>query len=287
VIGSARKVIEVGESVTPRMASSLVLVRDGVDPERGGRRLEVLMIHRQQGNVFAPGVMAFPGGAVEEADRRFPPRLLGYSGTYLPEDGKLPTGGTVLEKLVAEGLSPDDALAVLVAGLRETFEETRILPDCISAGEGALPTGSLELVRARTLLRSRKVSFQEILEALGATVDLSRVRYLAHWITPEGMPTRYDTRFFLVPCSFREALDCEREEICSYAWVNPREALERCRQGEFPMLPPTVAVLSSIAGCADLSSALTETAGREVRAVCPRLVERDGELVLEIPPDAG
>ena len=48
--------------VTPVPAASVILLRD--DP------FEVLMIRRHEKRSFAPDVWAFPGGAVEESDRR-------------------------------------------------------------------------------------------------------------------------------------------------------------------------------------------------------------------------
>lgn len=275
------RVMRMKETVIPRRASSLILARDRKKPGKGTQRLEILMIQRRRENVFASGVYAFPGGAVEEQDFRFPMEML--------EKTRKSTGvNNLLDTLVSEGLSIDEALAVIIAGLRETFEETGLLPDCVR-GVGSRHEDGPTLAEARRSLLLGLASFSEVLKNLGAKVDTSLVRYLAHWITPEGLPIRYDTRFFLAPCSTffnsEHEVQCEEREITSYMWINPLEALERCRQGELPMLPPTVAVLSCIAGCPDVHTAMHITTGWRVKPVCPKLVERNGTLVLELPKD--
>ncbi len=233
------------------------------------------MVRRHQRNVFAPGVYAFPGGAVEEADLEFPDELL------LTSQGE--KDRTVLDSLIEEGLVMKEAKALIVAGLRETFEETGILPDCVivtGRGEG---TQVLDLARMRKELLGGFTSFARFMEAFIAATDLSMIRYLAHWITPEGLPMRYDTRFFLTPFSGRETPECDPGEISSYCWINPKEALERCQRGEFPMLPPTVAVLGTMARYEGLPEAMQDLTGRSVYAVCPRITEKNGKVTLEIP----
>lgn len=268
-----------GEIVAPRMASSLLLVRDGRGA--GGNRLEVLMIKRQQRNLFAPGVYAFPGGAVEDSDQDLPPHLLRDPDGCGRADGKASPSLSPLGHLLAEGLSEAEARAVIVAGLRETFEETGIFPDCITGVKETVPAERVPGLREA--LRKGEISFKQVLERYGMVVDLSLIRYVAHWITPEGLPIRYDTRFFLSPCSTGRSIECEENEILSHVWINPREALDMCRSGGFPMLPPTVAVLSSISGCPDVSSAMDSALKRTVIPVCPRIVEKDGKIVLELP----
>ena len=57
---------EGAEPVAPRLASSVVLLRDGSsDPAAG---LEVYLLHRHARMSFAPSVAAFPGGGLDPAD---------------------------------------------------------------------------------------------------------------------------------------------------------------------------------------------------------------------------
>lgn len=62
------------QPVTPRLAATLVLVREGADPGGDGG-LQVWLMRRSGGMQFA-GVWAFPGGKVEPVDERQPDPLL-------------------------------------------------------------------------------------------------------------------------------------------------------------------------------------------------------------------
>lgn len=81
------------EPVEPRLAVSVVLLRDGADGP------ETLLLRRSVRMRFAPGRWVFPGGAVEDSDAEAAPW--------------------------ADGAPADPHL--VVAGVRETFEESGVL----------------------------------------------------------------------------------------------------------------------------------------------------------------
>ena len=86
-----------------------------------------------------------------------------------------------------------------IAAIRETFEESGILL--------ARPKGSKALVDAKTAsaieaahradLCDSKITFLKVLTDNGMVLALDNCVPYAHWITPEGMPKRFDTWFFL------------------------------------------------------------------------------------------
>ena len=51
------------------------------------------------------------------------------------------------------------------------------------------------------------------------------VRYFAHWITPEGEPKRFDTRFFLARAPEGQAYAHDDGELIGSEWVRPADAL--------------------------------------------------------------
>ena len=55
----------------------------------------------------------------------------------------------------------------------------------------------------------------------------------AHWITPEGMPKRFDTWFFLAAAPPEQAGAHDGKESTDSIWVSPREALEGGDSGRF------------------------------------------------------
>ena len=86
---ASHETLEGGEVVAPRLAATVLLVRDGPDG------LQVFMVVRHQQIEFASGALVFPGGKVE------------------PEDLALAGG--------------DDEKAARVAAIRETYEECGVL----------------------------------------------------------------------------------------------------------------------------------------------------------------
>ena len=162
------------ETVAPRPASTILLLRDSAD----AKEIEVFMMVRHYEIDFNSGALVFPGGSVDKGDKEIiaTPEL--YSG--------------------GEGLD-EATLSFRIAAIRETFEESGILL--------ARPKGSKALVDAkraseieaahRADLCDSKISFLKVLTDNGMVLALDELVPYAHWITPEGMPKRFDTWFFL------------------------------------------------------------------------------------------
>src|ERR1700692_2001424 len=163
------------EAVAPRPASTILLLRDSV-AIRG--EIEVFMMVRHYQIDFNSGALVFPGGSVDKGDQEIIANPALYSG--------------------GEGLDAAD-LSFRIAAIRETFEESGILL--------ARPRGSKTLVDAkraaeieavnRADLCDSKTSFLKVLTDNGMLLALDELVPYAHWITPEGMPKRFATWFFL------------------------------------------------------------------------------------------
>ncbi|MEQ1521961.1 MAG: NUDIX hydrolase [Aestuariivirga sp.] len=166
-------------TIKPRDAATLILVRfDGPSPR-------ILMGQRHSGHAFMPNKYVFPGGRCEAADG-----LLAVAS-----EGELVT----LQKLkLRMGAKPSHrkARGVLVAALRETFEETGLLAGRATAG---------------------------------AAPDLTGLIYFARAITPPGRSRRFDSRFFVANADIVTNLDAphplENEELLRINWVTLAEAL--------------------------------------------------------------
>jgi 8-oxo-dGTP pyrophosphatase MutT (NUDIX family) len=162
------------EAVAPRPASTILLLRDSA-VTRG--EIEVFMMVRHYEIDFSSGALVFPGGSVDKGDQEIIERPEIYSG--------------------GEGLDAG-ALSFRIAAIRETFEESGILL--------ARPRGSKTLVDAkraseieaatRADLCEGKTTFLKVLADNGMLLALDELVPYAHWITPEGMPKRFDTWFF-------------------------------------------------------------------------------------------
>src|SRR6516162_6023050 len=162
------------EIVAPRPASTVLLLRDSA----ARSEVEVFMMVRHYEIDFNSGALVFPGGSVEKGDNEIIARPELYSG--------------------GDGLDAA-TLSFRIAAIRETFEESGIML--------ARPKGSTALVdvqraseieaRHRVALNEHKTTFLEVLAENDLWLALDELVPYAHWITPEGMPKRFNTWFFL------------------------------------------------------------------------------------------
>jgi 8-oxo-dGTP pyrophosphatase MutT (NUDIX family) len=251
------------ETVSPRPASTVLLLRDSA-----AREIEVFMMVRHHQIEFNSGALVFPGGSVEAGD------------TAIAERGELYSGG---EGCDAAGLS------FRIAGIRETFEESGILL--------ARPKGSTALVDAkraseieaahRTALNERKTSFLDVLVAGDLSLAIDALVPYAHWITPEGMPKRFDTWFFLAAAPPDQLGAHDGRESTDSVWVSPHEALEGGENGRFKLPFPTTRNLIKLGKQPRVAAALDEASGKPVVTVMPVMTRLNGGRQLVIPREAG
>jgi hypothetical protein len=76
---------------------------------------------------------------------------------------------------------------------------------------------------------------------------LARLTYFYHRVTPEHYPVRFDTHFYLAALPPRQIPLQNSEEVSESLWISTDNALEGLQSGNFPMMPPTVAVLRTLA----------------------------------------
>jgi 8-oxo-dGTP pyrophosphatase MutT (NUDIX family) len=236
------------------------------------------MVRRHVRSEFAADMHVFPGGSVEEDD-------CSEEASALCGEPREDAGAPTRE----QGSPALTDLALRLAAIRETFEETGILLACGKGGEPLLERvgDPSRLSSMRDELRRKTVGFTELLSGEGLRPAVEQLRFFARWITPEGMPVRFDARFFLAPAPAGQEARQDNLEVTEHLWVTPAEALRRCREGDFPMLPPTVANLRELAAFGSVEEALEGARGREVRAVMPRLLREGGRVRLLLPGDPG
>jgi 8-oxo-dGTP pyrophosphatase MutT (NUDIX family) len=244
-------------SAQPVPASTLVLVRPG---EAG---LLVYLVRRSAESRFLPGTYVFPGGVVEAQDRD--PAIL---------KGHVDLDGGEVDSRLGRGLQRDEALAFAVAAVRETFEETGVLLARLGAGgAAATPLGPPS---------SRRDGFLVQVVQRPLVLTISRLRPWAHWITPEALAKRFDTRFFVAALPDGQACAPDETETTHGIWLSPREALERNHAGESALSPPTLTTLHELApyaGVEDLLHAAEVRTWGEPRT--PRLLRGpDGPVIL-------
>lgn len=250
--------------VATRPAATTLILRDG---DTG---LEVLMVKRSPQASFMPGAYVFPGGAVDARD--------GDPAHVERCDEPAP----VVERRIgaATGVGAQ-APAFAVAALRECFEECGLWI-------GADPPEAAAL-RAR-------LHAGEALADLAATAGLplatSALQPWAHWITPVGIPKRFDTLFFVLRAPANQQPSVDEGETTTLTWVNPVAALHAQARGEIPMEFATVSVVRTLEPFADgpVQALLDHAAAAgPLPVVQPRLrVNDQGHIVgVVLPGQAG
>jgi 8-oxo-dGTP pyrophosphatase MutT (NUDIX family) len=244
----------------PREAATVALVRDAP----GG--LEVYLLRRVRGMTFG-GMHAFPGGSVDRADAT---AEIGWAG---PGPAQWASDFDTTEPL---------ARSLVCAAVRETFEESGVLLAGASADDVLADVSTDDWEQERVALEGRKQSLSELLARRDLVLRSDLLRPLAHWITPEAEPRRFDTKFFLARLPERQVTRAAGTEADERMWVRPADALA---QG-LAMLPPTRSVLSELSAYADVDEALQ--ADRTITPVMPHLtVDENDRLVFLLPGDAG
>lgn len=260
--------------VVARPASTVMIVRDGPD---GESPLEVLMLRRTLRADFVGGAHVFPGGAVDPADA---------SAEVADVCRGLDDAAASATLGVGSG-----GLAYWVAAVRECFEEAALL--YARTAQGTLVGDADRALAARleahrAALNAHGTTLAAVCEAEGLTLALDHLSYFAHWITPEGSPRRYDTRFFVAAAPPGQVPAHDAGETIADVWVRPADALEHHRAGRMDLILPTIRNLQAIGRFSTtaelLAAARTLT---EVPAMLPRLVADGGGVRLLLPGDPG
>ncbi|MDP2957346.1 MAG: hypothetical protein Q8N53_13055 [Longimicrobiales bacterium] len=242
--------------VAPRPAATIVLLRDS------GGGPEVLLLRRNRSAGFVPGAHVFPGGRVDRSDasEALVARLDGLDAAAAARRLELPGGDP-------------PALAYYLAALREAFEETGIL--VAHDGDGRAPGTAAEdpaVDALRDDLMEERITFEGALDRLGCRLDGAAVEYLAHWITPEPEPRRYDTRFFAAKVRPGDDAVVDPREMTDAVWITPTAALRRLREGTLPMVFPTIHTLEDLERFRSVDAILSDLRGRRIPTILPRLV---------------
>jgi 8-oxo-dGTP pyrophosphatase MutT (NUDIX family) len=255
------------EAAKARPASTILLLRDSPGPDGKGE-IEVFMMVRHYEIDFNSGALVFPGGAVDPGDHDIAAKPELYAG--------------------GEGLNAE-ALGFRIAAIRETFEESGILlarPHGSSTLVDAKRAGEIEALH-RAALCEGKTTFLKILADNGMLLTLDELVPYAHWITPEGMPKRFDTWFFLAATPPEQAGAHDGKESTDSIWVSPREALAGGESGRFKLPFPTTRNLIKLGKHRTVRDALDDARGTPVVTVMPVMTKENGGRQLRIPAEAG
>ena len=250
------------EPAAVRPASTILLLRDGADG------MEVFMVVRHHQIDFASGALVFPGGSIDADDHEIAkdPALHGSAGG--------------LDAL---------GLAFRVGAVRETFEECGILLARDAKSRelvDATRAGEIE-TRHRAALNKGERAFSDILKTEGIVPALDALVPFAHWITPLGMPKRFDTHFYIAVAPADQLGAHDGTESVDSVWVNPNAAVEGAKTGKFKLVFATERNLIKLGKQSTTAATLDAARKERVVTVLPEVIRGETSRQLKIPAEAG
>jgi 8-oxo-dGTP pyrophosphatase MutT (NUDIX family) len=216
---------------------------------------------------FAGGMTVFPGGGLDARDRT----AVAWTGPPPSWWGERFDCDTTL------------AQALVCAAVRETFEESGVLlagPD-----EHSVVDDAAKYHAARAALVARELPMAQFLADARLVLRADLLRPWANWVTPEGEPRRYDTRFLLAALPVGQHADGVTTEAADAGWQTPATALADWQAGRRWLLPPTWYTLTELTSFDTVADALAAAQYRRITRTLPRLVRDPDGLRAVLPGD--
>ncbi len=247
----------------PVPSATVVLVRQRDD------RMQVYLLQRSIKSGFMAGKYVFPGGMVDPGDMD-----INAWWPYIDIDA-----GQISRQL-GHALSAQEILPYCLAGIRETFEEAGVL--LMDAAQRFDPMRDhLESVRMEGPLSTHWL--RESAVANDRAVSVSKLSCWSHWVTPQQMKRRFDTRFFIAAMPEGQVCSPDNGETTHGIWVTPKAGLAGNLDGTIPLSPPTLVTLHDLLAFETMDQLESEIANRDWGTpIMPRLIPlKEGAVIVE------
>ena len=111
---------------------------------------------------------------------------------------------------------------------------------------------------------------RETFEEAGLRLDPQSLVCTSRWITPEGIPKRFDTWFFLAKTPREAEVTIDNAEIVEAMWIAPADALAR---RDLKLVFPTIKNLEALAGFENADALIDARRGAVIEPIQPVLVD--------------
>jgi len=133
----------------------------------------------------------------------------------------------------------------------------------------------------------RVCAARELGEEAALVLAAAELHPWSRWVTPEVVPIRFDTRFYVALAPAHSKPVPDRAEVDEARWLTPTGALEEHASDRLELSFPTVKHLEELTGFDDADTVIAEAARRHVEAITPKVRgDRDRFEVL-LPGDPG
>ncbi len=245
-----------------RRAATVVVLRDS---DAG---MQVLLMRRtaRAGDIHS-GACVFPGGLVDAADRGAQRFCVGLDDAQASARLGLDSGG----------------LDFFVAAMRECLEEAGLL-FAATTGRAALAQATLDAIaELRPALNRGELSLTDLCQRFKLHLAADRLHHFSHWLTPPGVPKRYDTHFFVAEAPALQVASHDDSETTARLWITPADALAQVR--DLQLVLPTLKTLKTLQQLGSIDAVMTYARGlRDVPCWMPRL-GRGSRGVRPVEPD--
>ena len=117
---------------------------------------------------------------------------------------------------------------------------------------------------------ARTTAVRETFEETGITLDPESLVPTSRWITPVGIPKRFDTWFFLATVGRDVAVQIDNHEITAHQWIAPQDALGR---RDLKLVFPTIKNLEALAQFHNAHALIDSRRGAVIEPIEPVLVD--------------
>lgn len=238
-------------------SATILMIRDGP------RGLEIFMVVRHHQIDFASGALVFPGGKLNEGD-------------------------DLVSKFCEGAKTKDTELKYQVGAIREAFEECGILLAREKGQREMVSISKLEkLDHYREPLAKGKLELKTFLESESLVLACDQLQHYAHWVTPDMMPKRFDTQFYLAKAPSDHIAVHDGYESVDSVWISPEDALAGNRSGKYTIIFPTRLNIEMLSEAKTVAEAFSQAASRKVVTVKPKFEKREDGNYLCLPAEAG
>jgi 8-oxo-dGTP pyrophosphatase MutT (NUDIX family) len=262
------------QPVIPRHAASVLLLCE----QHGA--IEVLLTRRHENLAFMGGMWVFPGGTLCPADTS------AQSLALVPESARVDCHR--LLDLEGNALPSATCLGLAIAAARETFEETGVLLATSAEGHHCESERLARLHDRQRAIVSQPELFATSLQEEHLQLDVRRLIYWAHWITPSVVPKRFDTRFYLAALPPGQLATIDSIEATELCWQTPAALIAAAHDGTMTLSRPTLYNLmeldASVRQHVSLNAILAAETQRDVAPVLPKI--RRAERMIVMPWDS-
>ncbi|MDX6718445.1 MAG: hypothetical protein QOJ63_699 [Solirubrobacteraceae bacterium] len=151
-------------------------------------------------------------------------------------------------------------------------------------GFWVFPGGAVDAHDGEGEAAHRAAAVRELREEAGVGgIDAAGLVTYSRWITPEALPIRFDTQFFLARAPAGVRARCDGHECVELRWNAPRAVLAAHRRGELALAFPTLRQLEQLSRFASADELVEYARSHEVRPMRPRVVN-SGEVARVILP---